>query len=75
MSEPGVGELARQEFGKIKRITTIKSDRQFATLLQAAALHEQTAAYMYRSEKAAQKKASRRASKGRKSGRGGERSA
>ena len=75
MSDPGVGELARQEFRYIRKRRTIEGSKQFATLLQTAALHEQIAAHMYRSEKAAQRKASRDTSEGCKSRRSDERSA
>jgi hypothetical protein len=75
MSDPSVGKLARQEFKKIKHITSITNVRQFATLLQTAALHEQIAAHMYRSEKAAERKAAQLEGKGYTPRRGDERSA
>ena len=75
MSDPGVGELARQEFEKIKRMTSIGSDTQFVTLLQTATLHEHIAAHMHRSEKAAKRKAARLANEGHKSRRGDKQSA
>ena len=75
MSGAGVGKLARQEFENIKRITSITNVRQFATLLQTAALHEQIAAHMYRSEKAAERKAAQLKGEGYKPRRGDERSA
>jgi hypothetical protein len=56
-SNPSVGKLARRELDNIKRITSITNVRQFTALLQTAARHEQIAAHMYRSEKAAGRKA------------------
>ena len=75
MSDPGVGGLVRQEFEKIKCITSMKSSRQFATLLQTAALHEQIAAHVYKSKKAAERKTAQLTGEGRKSRRGDEQSA
>ena len=59
MNGHSVGELARREFMIIRLAKSIDNDKEFATLLQVAALHEQIAAQMYRKDKAAQKKASR----------------
>ena len=71
----GVGELTRQEFKKTNHITSITNVRQFATLLQTAALHEQIAAPMYRSEKATERKAAQLEEKGHTPRRSGERPA
>ena len=46
MNDHSVGELARRDFMNIRLAKSIDNDKEFATLLQVAALHEQIATHM-----------------------------